>query len=181
MYMTTHTTNGQVNLSDFNFDIPQKVRRGGGRSNAHASDGYLTIGIKGRTRKVNNFTFSLSNFVNKNNYVGLERVSIGQHIKSKDVILAFNAATVNAVPINRFKGKGNAQESWMINNANFCLRVFELLGIDAPEKPDTSMTLDFNLDAVKDVYVLVPVSITTYDAAGQAKTMQLGGKKKGAF
>ncbi len=164
--------NGKINVEDFNFDLPQKVRHGGSRKTMHEFDGYLTIGIKGHNRKTNNHTLAFTNFMAKHNF-DFKRVSIGTHrTKRTYTVLAFDT-NKPAVSINHFKGKRGNGDQWVVNSANFCLRLFELLGIDPPEKPDTSMKLLFDLIELPNnpgYYVLEPLSVTSFDAAGQSKT-----------
>jgi hypothetical protein len=161
------------NLNDFDFSIPVRTRLQSG-GHQFVSDGFATIGAKGRKRKTSNYSINLSGFVKRKNYIP-ETVAIGKHKDNpKDVLMVFDNPKIETNgKVNAYKPSNGGTPIYVVGSRNFAMRLFELLGVAVPDQPDQTKKIRFNLKEIQGqprVYSIDPLNVTKWDDISEAKT-----------
>lgn len=159
-------TNGTYrNFNDYDFEVPQMVRRFTARS---SSDGYCTCGMKGRTRKTSTKALSFTGFASRMKRT-FDWVAMGKSKKNpKDVILVFdNPDLPGAAKIYNYKNKTS-----QVGTMSHVVRFFDMLGVKISGEPDSSVSIRFDLKetAQPGVYEVQPLEVVRVDSNGKRLT-----------
>lgn len=170
-----HFENGTPGtLGDYDFAVKSTTRSVSQRK--VISDGYVTIGRKGKTRKTNNFTLCFNGLVQRLG-IKFDTVAVGKSTSKKhDSIVVFDNDQIPHHKVSHYMNKDKTSKMAIVNGSGYVKKVFDILEIDEPELPDSQVKVFFNLHEVKGkpfVFTIEPVKIIKLDGQGKESVKEI--------